>query len=157
MPNPDPVPHRLRPGVHVVVPSSEQDFGAYYHLRWKILRRPWGQPRGSERDDSDANSIHLMARAPEGSALGVARLHFIAPGEAQLRYMAVEETHRGRGIGTLLLNAVENRARAAGARSLVLDARESAAGFYRRHGYQDAGPAHTLFGTIHHVRMRKRL
>jgi GNAT superfamily N-acetyltransferase len=145
------------PGVQLVEPSSDRDFGAYYYLRWRILREPWGQPRGSERDDLDGTSIHFMARAPDGSPVGVARVHFLTPVEAQLRYMAVEENHRGRGIGTLLLSALENRAREAGALSMVLDARESAVGFYRRRGYRDVHPAHTLFDTIPHIRMEKRL
>jgi GNAT superfamily N-acetyltransferase len=149
--------HRAFPGARLLVPVTAEDLSHYYGLRWRILRKPWAQPPGSERDEFEDRSIHLMVRGPDGTPLGVARLHFSTARRAHVRYMAVEERHRGRGIGTWLLRALEERARIAGATVIVLNARESAAGFYRRHGYRKLGPAHTLFGTIRHIRMQKRL
>ena len=48
-------------------PVSEADYDAYYELRWKILRAPWNQPRGSERDDREADSTHLMVVEGNGA------------------------------------------------------------------------------------------
>jgi hypothetical protein len=39
----------------------------------------------------------------------------------------------------------------------MLDARESALGFYRKHGYTTQGNGHVLFDRIPHVQMIKRL
>ncbi|MDX1718459.1 MAG: GNAT family N-acyltransferase, partial [Anderseniella sp.] len=64
-------------------PESEADFRHYYELRWKILRAPWKQPRGSERDALDAHSTHLMIVDPDRKVVGVGRLHFNTIREAQ--------------------------------------------------------------------------
>ena len=138
-------------------PVSEADYDAYYELRWKILRAPWNQPRGSERDDREADSTHLMVVEGNGTVAGVGRLHFNGISEAQIRYMAVAVDHRRQGIGTRILAALEDRARQLGATVVVLDARETALGFYTRHGYTPTGPGAMLFNRIAHVRMQKRL
>ena len=65
-------------------PVSEADYNAYYELRWKILRAPWNQPRGSERDDREADSTHLMVVEGNGAVAGVGRLHFNGISEAQI-------------------------------------------------------------------------
>jgi ribosomal protein S18 acetylase RimI-like enzyme len=92
-----------------------------------------------------------------GRALAVGRLHFNSIREAQIRYMAVEVDYRRSGLGTRLLTALEHRARALGAARIVLDARETALGFYRKRGYAIDGSGHMLFNRIAHVRMSKRL
>ena len=34
-------------------PESPDQWDAYFDLRWRILREPWGQARESERDSLD--------------------------------------------------------------------------------------------------------
>jgi ribosomal protein S18 acetylase RimI-like enzyme len=89
--------------------------------------------------------------------LGVGRLHFSALGEAQIRYMGVATQCRRRGVGTRILCTLEEKARGLGAVRIVLDARETALGFYRKHGYVATGPGPMLFNRIAHVRMEKRV
>jgi ribosomal protein S18 acetylase RimI-like enzyme len=141
----------------LIQPEAEADWTAYFDLRWRVLRQPWNQPRGSERDDSDASSCHLMLRAADGSARAVGRLHLNSPREAQVRYMAVDPAFQGQGLGSRILRNLEARARALAASDMVLNAREDAIAFYIRHGYAVSGPAHTLFGQVRHERMRKAL
>jgi ribosomal protein S18 acetylase RimI-like enzyme len=95
----------------------------------------------------------LSGRIP----VGVARLHLNAPTQAQIRYMAVEIDRRNRGIGTDLAQALETQARELGAIEIVLHARDESLGFYARLGYEVTGRAHTLYGSIHHHAMSKRL
>ncbi len=92
-----------------------------------------------------------------GKPVAVGRVHRLGTEEARIRYMCVEPQWRGFGVGAALLAALERCARADGARHIVLDARAGALRFYARHGYRDAGPARTLFGTIRHRRMVKTL
>lgn len=141
----------------LIQPETDADWASYFDLRWQVLRQPWNQPRGSERDDSDASSYHLMLRAPDGSARAVGRLHLNSPKEAQVRYMAVDPAFQGQGLGSRILKELETRARALGAADVVLNAREDTIAFYIRHGYALSGPAHTLFGEVRHQRMRKTL
>ena len=134
-------------------PCSSADWETYFDLRWRVLRQPWGQPRGSERDLEDKSAFHLLLTDPSGKALACGRLHRTAPGEAQIRYMAVVENARGSGYGSRILDALEAEARATGARKIVLNARDNAVEFYRKRGYDLIGDAETLFAVIRHVRM----
>lgn len=138
-------------------PATEAEFEAYYALRWKLLREPWNQPPGSERDEFEGRSIHLAAWDDDGNMLGIGRLHSFAPNRGQVRYMAVQPSHRSRGIGKALLEELEVRAIESGILDIIVNSREDAVPFYQRNGYKVLRPAHTLFGAIRHFEMGKRL
>jgi GNAT superfamily N-acetyltransferase len=137
-------------------PKTADDFALYYDLRWRILREPWTQDRESSKDEHEALAVHLMAWV-DNKLVGVGRLHFNLPEEAQIRYMAVEESHAGRGVGTVILQALEVRAKNGGATRIVANARESALSFYEKNGYRMIGQADTLFESLVHWRVCKSL
>jgi uncharacterized protein (TIGR00369 family) len=132
---------------------------AYYDLRYKVLRQPWQQPPGSEKadDDEQPGIVHALALADDGRSLATGRLHESAPGQGQVRFMAVAPEAQGQGVGGQVLRHLEAQARARGLREIVLHAREVAVAFYQRHGYAVVAPSYTLFGQIPHFLMRKEL
>src|SRR5437660_4239167 len=88
----------LQPNILPRSPASPAEWEAYFDLRWRILRRPWDQPRGSERDPLDDSAFHLLITGDDNArALACGRLHLNSPSEAQIRYMAVDENVQGRG------------------------------------------------------------
>jgi predicted GNAT family N-acyltransferase len=139
----------------VIEPSTADELQRYYDLRWKILREPWNQPRGSERDELDDSSRHVMIVDSKQVVIAVGRLQFNSIREAQIRYMAVAVEQQRKGVGTRLMETLEQRAVELGAACIAIDARESALWFYRKQGYEPQGPGHTLFNSIAHVKMRK--
>jgi len=141
----------------VHAPLTPDAFRRMYRLRWEVLRKPWDQPEGSERDPLDATAIHALVTGDGGEALAVGRIHFNTPEEAQIRYMAVHPGHRGSGLGRLVLEYLEDHARRGGAAVIVLEARENAVPFYERNGYAVTEKTFLLFGDIQHYRMRKEL
>ena len=38
-------------------PNTDLEFEAYYELRWRVLRKPWGQARGTEHDEYDGKRL----------------------------------------------------------------------------------------------------
>ena len=42
-------------------PKSPDEWDAYFDLRWRFLRQPGHQPRGSERDSVDVRAKHWHA------------------------------------------------------------------------------------------------
>ncbi|CAN5559686.1 hypothetical protein BH20VER3_BH20VER3_16170 [soil metagenome] len=138
-------------------PLNPAEWESYFDLRWRVLRAPWDQPPGSEKDDREDDSHHLMIVGPESRPLAVGRLHFNSASEAQVRFMAVDPAAQGRGFGGVILQEFERRAKAAGATSIVLNARDDAQRFYAKHGFEVVGPAETIFSAVHHVRMRKEI
>lgn len=145
------------PALIPVEPSTADQFEHYYDLRWRILRAPWKQARGTEKDEREDDSYHLMVFDTEGQTIGVARLHLNTPQQAQIRYMAVETRQQRQGIGKMLLLALEEKARQWGAEEIIFDARANIAGFYKRFGYTTLAPGNTLFNSVHHYKMGKRI
>lgn len=136
------------------VAGTELEREACYKLRYEVLRRPWHQPRGSETDASENESVMMMVNEGD-EVLGTGRLHFNTPAEAQIRYMAVRADCQGRGVGSMLLSGLERTAAKGGAAKVVLNARENALAFYLRHGYRLLKEVDTLYGQIRHFRMEK--
>ena len=137
-------------------PSEASEIDSYYDLRWRVLREPWSQERGQERDEHEPEAIHLGAWI--GNRLvGVGRLHFISPDTAQIRYMAVEPEMQGRRIGSRILEELELRAQQRDAKRILLNARDRAVRFYQQHGYSVTHSSETLFNAIPHWEMVKNL
>ncbi len=142
----------------IIHPQTQQQWSNYYHLRWQLLRMPWKQPKGSEQDLLESNSIHVMVVDSQQSVLAVARGHQNSKKQAQIRYMAVLGAYQNQGIGQQLLQYLEQQIQQCfQVKAIVLNARESAIGFYLKQGYQIIGTASTLYGCIPHVKMQKRL
>ncbi|MDP2714922.1 bifunctional GNAT family N-acetyltransferase/hotdog fold thioesterase [Rheinheimera sp.] len=137
-------------------PQTPEEWQGYYQLRWQVLRAPWQQPPGSERDELEAQAYHLMLMTAEGKIAAVGRLHQLEQGGAQIRYMAVAEEYQGKGAGSKVLAALEMQAVQWGCSYISLNARDTALQFYQRQGYLQAGAAPQLYG-IAHVVMQKRI
>lgn len=137
-------------------PQTPQEWQSYYQLRWQILRAPWQQPLGSERDELEAQAYHLMLLTPDGDIAAVGRLHQLEQGGAQVRYMAVATEYQGKGAGSKVLAALETQAGQWGCSYISLNARDTAQPFYQRLGYLPMGAAPSLYG-IAHVVMQKRI
>jgi ribosomal protein S18 acetylase RimI-like enzyme len=138
-------------------PASELEFEGYYAFRWKILREPWGQPPGSEKDPFESEAIHLGVWDDAGRLIGVGRLHCPVEKSGQIRYMAVDPAQRKSGVGKAILRELEARAMESGIEEIKLNSRQEAVQFYEKNGYQVLRPSHTLFGKIPHFEMWKRL
>ncbi|MCK4652937.1 MAG: GNAT family N-acetyltransferase [Candidatus Cloacimonetes bacterium] len=142
--------------VKIREPKTKNEFDQYYNLRWRILRQHWNQPKGNEKDEKEKESIHLLV-FDKDKIIGVGRGHFNTKTEAQIRYMAVEERFQGKGVGTKILETLERKLIKKGARTIILNARENAMKFYKKHNYKIIGKGHTLFGVIKHFKMRKEI
>jgi GNAT superfamily N-acetyltransferase len=145
------------PSMLIRPPATESEFEAYYAFRWKILRAPWNQPPGSEKDEFEREAIHLAAWDDTGRLIGIGRLHRVVENYGQVRYMAVDPAQQSQGVGKAILQELEVRAIESGIQEIMLNSRQDAVPFYQKNGYQVLRPSHTLFGAIPHFEMRKRL
>lgn len=114
-----------------------------------------------ERDEHDALAFHLLAFDGE-QVVGTGRLlEAETPAGERGRWgrigrMAVRAPYRSRGVGAMLLDALEVRARSLGIEAIFLHAQVRAERFYARAGYVQHGPVFEEAG-IGHQEMRKRL
>jgi N-acetylglutamate synthase-like GNAT family acetyltransferase len=142
---------------HLIIPSSAEDFEDYYRLRYTILRKPWAQPEGSEKDSEEDQAFHFAVKDNHGRIKGVCRLQKIDQVTGQIRYMAVATEVQGKGLGRMLLQAAEERAVQEGLTVIILQAREQAVPFYRSNGYIIVEKTFLLFGAVQHYLMQKNL
>jgi N-acetylglutamate synthase-like GNAT family acetyltransferase len=143
--------------IKIIEPQTIQQFEAYYLLRFEVLRKPWNQPIGSEKDDMEGHSIHAMAIDENNNVLGVCRLQFNSPMEGQLRYMGVKSDTQGLGIGKKLITYLEQKAHDKGANKMILHSREIAVDFYKKCDYSIIEKSYLMWGEIQHYLMEKTL
>jgi GNAT superfamily N-acetyltransferase len=131
-------------------------------LRHLVLRP--GRPFDETRFEGDAapGTVHFGAFR-DGALLAVATLLDTPHPEragiraCQVRGMASDPSVRGLGFGAALLAACEAEARRRCARVLWCNAREAAAGFYRRAGFVATGERFEIPGIGPHFRMHREL
>lgn len=138
-------------------PQSPQEFQAYYFLRWQMLRKPWQQEPGSEKDEFEQQAIHRMCLDEDNNVVAVGRLHRSGQFDGEIRFMAVADGQQGKGLGKQIILSLEQEARKLGITKITLNARENAVPFYTRLGYQNQGFSHLLFESIRHDKMVKSL
>jgi len=144
--------------IQIKNPKTRDEFKAYYDLRYKVLREPWGQPRGTEKDDYEPISQHFMAVDDQsGEVVGCAKLFENEVGVAWLSHLAVAIAHQKEGIGKLLTDYIENVARSEGYKMIGCLARLNTTKYFERAGYKISGLPSHYFGTTQVVWMEKSL
>lgn len=144
--------------IEIRSPKSDAEWEQYFELRYKILRAPWYQPKGSERADDDPDAIHA-ALYENGAIQAVGRIHLSSEDELQVRFMAANQASQGKGYGTLILKYLEEQGleKYPAINQIVLQARDNAVEFYLRNGYEIVNPSFLLFNKIQHYLMRKSI
>ena len=141
----------------IIEPKSIEELESYFQLRWEVLRKPWGQPKGSEQDKFDSTGINRMVLDEKGHPIGVGMLLINSVQEAQIRYMAVSENCQGMRVGTLLMDCLESIACGHKCSHIILQSRENAMKFYEKNGFKVVKKSYLLFGEIQHFLMQKNL
>jgi|TARA_Y100000817_G_scaffold72042_1_gene55150 predicted GNAT family N-acyltransferase len=137
-------------------PESKKEWQNYFIFRWELLRKPLGMSKESLEDDIEDSSYHLMGINDENDVIASGRVHFNNKKEAQIRYMAVKDSYKRKGIGSEIVIRLEDYATSKGAERMVLNARENALSFYLSLGYIEKGPYQSDTG-IPHSKMEKNL
>jgi predicted GNAT family N-acyltransferase len=142
--------------------ADQAALDAVFAVRRAVFVEEQGIPAELEYDELDATSAHLLARDPDGTALGTARLvggeQALAltgiTGRILLGRLAVLKAARGTGLGVALVTAVEEAGRELGAKECELHAQVSAMGFYERLGYVAEGPVYDDAGIPHRTMVK---
>ena len=137
-------------------PKTSAEWDNYYNLRFKVLRAPWNQPLGSERNEGDETAEHFAYFENE-LIIGVGRLDIMTQNTSQIRFMAVDENQQGKGIGRKLMLHMEEIAKEQGSNEIILHAREIAVPFYQKLDYSIVEKSHLLFNEIQHYLMHKKI
>jgi N-acetylglutamate synthase-like GNAT family acetyltransferase len=126
-------------------------------LRYEVLRKPWQQPYDTSTDGLEENAYNALLEDEPGIVLACGRLQVNTNITGQIRYMAVKDGNRGKGLGQMILNALEKKAAEIGLKEIELQSRENAVEFYKKNGYHVVEKSFVLWGIIQHYLMRKTI
>lgn len=144
--------------IEIRVPKTRDDFRLYYELRYRVLRQPWAQDRGTEKDDFEPISCHYMAWDTDADIpVGVIKLYEKEDGVGCFSHLAVDSKYQHTGIGKLLVNTVEDKARELGYTRIGCFSRLNSTDYFERKGYKVAGLPSRYFLTTQVVWMEKSL
>lgn len=139
-------------------PTTKQEFKALYALRYHVLRESLGLPKGSEKDDFEPISAHFIAvDNSTNEIVGNVKLFEKSTGIGQFSHLAVAENQQGKGIGKMLVEAVENKARELKYHTIGTLTRLTATDFYQKCGYEKVGISGSLFGKLQMMWMEKKI
>lgn len=142
--------------MEIRTPNTNAEWDAYYQLRWEVLRKPWNQPKGSEKDIAEDQFYHVAA-FDNNQLIGVGCFLMINELEAQIRFMGIDAIAQRKGVGVSLMNALEVEAFGRGVTKVVLHARELAVPFYEYCGYTMNEKSYLLYDSIQHYLMSKEI
>ncbi|MDC7234318.1 MAG: GNAT family N-acetyltransferase [Spirochaetales bacterium] len=128
--------------------SDSQDI---IHVRKEVFVKEQNVPPELEQDGRDPELIHVLARSGS-EATGTARM----TRDGHIGRVAVLKAMRGKGVGVLMMKALEEEARELKIPEVHLNAQLSAKGFYTALGYKEEGEIFEEAG-ISHVHMRKKV
>jgi N-acetylglutamate synthase-like GNAT family acetyltransferase len=137
--------------------SSAQELKSILNLRYKVLREPWNQPASTATDSLENSSLNAYISDDSGKAIACARLQENENKVGQIRFMAVDSAYQGKGLGKMIVEHLEKRAKDIGLNLVELQARENAVRFYESCGYKIREKTFLLWGIIQHYLMEKKI
>lgn len=138
-----------------IIDHGTAEYQQMVRLRNDMLRKPLGLHFEAEELELEKQDV-LMGAFEDGKILGCCLLTKVDERTVRLRQMAVPNNLQGKGIGRALMIFAENIARDMGYRTLIMHARKTALGFYKKLGYNASGEEFVEV-TIPHYVMEKSL
>jgi len=124
-------------------------------LRNEILRAPLGLILTENEIIDDANDV-LLGVINKGKLIACIILKKLSSNSCKFRQMAVNTQFQGTGVGKKLMLFAEKKALVLSAKSIELNARETAFLFYEKQGYSICSDSFIEVG-ITHYKMKKVL
>ena len=143
-------------GARVRQAVSEADLKAARKLRYKVFVEEQEIPAAHEQDGLDDDAVHVIA--VEGDrVIGTGRLILKAHQDGIIGRIAVNRAHRGAGLATELMQALEALALERGMRRIELLPHDYLEGFYTRLGYHTVPGGDFMVGAHRVLTMTKNL
>lgn len=120
---------------------------------------PWDDDLDHIEEIYLENGGEFLVGLLDGRIIAMGALRRTGPTRAEIKRMRVHPDLQGRGLGKILLQELENRARALGYTLLHLDTstvQTAAQHLYRKHGFQETGETQQM-GEFTNILFEKRL
>jgi N-acetylglutamate synthase-like GNAT family acetyltransferase len=137
------------------ISTCDHEYALEKELRNRVLRLPLGLDLSAEDVRDEDHQVHLVAMDGRGKVIGCVQIAFSGD-VAKVRQLAIDETSRGRGIGSELMKRAEQIILDRNVRTVTLHGRVTARGFFEKLGYTAVSEVFTEV-TIPHIAMQKHL
>lgn len=119
-----------------------------FSLRWLVLRKPLGKDKGTEQDEYEDESFHLIA-IYNNILIGCARLRMISAKIGSINYVAVLPEFQNQGIGSKIVIKLIEQAKNENLEELKLKSRFYCVDFYKKLGFKESGEPFDFLGICH--------
>lgn len=135
--------------------TTEADRNRAFSLRKEVFVKEQGVPLSLELDEHDETAIHFIVNDGD-QTIATARLREIEPKVGKVERVCVLSKYRGKRLGALIMETVEQHATALNFKTLKLNAQSYAVPFYEKLNYAVTSPEFMDAG-IPHRAMEKNL
>ena len=136
--------------------ANDQELADAFRIRKKVFVEEQRVPEEEEYDAHEQHSTHFVAHDEEEQPCGTARWRETDKG-IKLERFAVLPTHRGQGIGSMLLEAMLHDIQEdpnINQQAIYLHAQTPAIGFYEKFGFDVIGEEFEECGIKHYEMVR---
>ncbi len=137
----------------VRVATSDHEREDAYSVRRKVFVDEQGVPLSLELDYLDLTAAHFVVYS-EDTPIGAGRIRETSEGIGKVERVSILKEYRGKHLGNLIMNALEEHAVATGMHKIILNAQSYAIPFYEKLGYVITSPEF-LDADIPHRAMEK--
>lgn len=135
--------------------STEQEYQDALAIRRKVFIEEQGVPPHLELDEFEQEAVHFVVYE-EDKAIGAGRFRKYEDHVAKVERICILPEFRGRQLGNLLMDEIEQVARRQDYTSVRLNSQSNAIPFYEKRGYIITSPEFMDAGIPHRV-MNKQL
>lgn len=136
--------------------KNNDELSACLRIREEVFIKEKGVPQELEVDSDDRlNGIfdHFLIEDESGVMVGTLRVRPLSKTEVKIGRFCFLREHRGKGYGAAVIKALVDRYRRHEFRSIVVDAKYTARGFYEKCGFAAVSDVFEEAG-VPHVEMR---
>ncbi|MCH7320719.1 GNAT family N-acetyltransferase [Solibacillus sp. MA9] len=135
--------------------TIDEDRERAFALRKEVFVKEQGVPLTLELDEHDATAIHFIVN-DGNDTIATARLREIEPKIGKVERVCVLSSYRGKRLGVLIMETVEQYASSIDFQKLKLNAQSYAVPFYEKLGYVVTSPEF-MDADIPHRAMEKEM
>ena len=135
--------------------TTDEDRERAFVLRKEVFVKEQGVPLSLELDEYDETAIHFIVN-DGNTTIATARLREIEPKIGKVERVCVLNSYRGKRLGALIMETVEQYAKEINFQKLKLNAQSYAVPFYEKLHYKVTSPEFMDAG-IPHRAMEKAL
>lgn len=128
--------------------TSSQIYKDSLEIRLEIFIQEQGYPDGSEIDELEEHTTHLVFYENE-QAIATSRIYSIEKNTYRIERVAVRKEARKRGLGAKLIQEAEAKITALGGKQITLKSEDIAINFYKKMGYEAIGNEIIEYGFSH--------